>query len=136
MGSVSFLLFCFVAVWMPSAIERMFGNLIDIYHLILQTESPIWKEFFFVIFAMKKKINKKSMTPLRLQGTSGVGTIRGTNNQLSNRFYIFVPLQLFHFKLVTLPLYCFPKNVAENAEENDCLWTHILSFGFETHPGK
>ena len=58
-----------------------------------------------------------------------VCSIRGTNNQLPNRFDKFVHLQLLDLKFL------FSENISQ-VEENSCLWTHVLNFAFSIHQGK
>ena len=68
-------------------------------------------------------------------------SIRGTSNQLPNRFYKFVYLKLFNVKynFVNLQLFDVKKTYLLQLEENKktekvedtrFLWTRVFSFGF------
>ena len=82
-------------------------------------------------------------------------SIGGTSNQIRNRFYESVHLQLFtvkykfayrqlfniKYKSIQLQLFDVKflfseEHIFLQAEENGCLWTRVPSFGFSTQPGK
>ena len=52
------------------------------------------------------------------------------NNQLPNRFHNFFHLQLFNVRYKFAHLQLFGVNILFSEEENGCLSTRILSFGF------